>query len=98
MPLTSIPVDTRVRDRLKKYGLCRHAKQDVRTAMDMLQHDPRPRGLDWRRLETSNTSDLICRLGVGDYRVVYLLRDKQIPGGQGLPSRGRRRLVGRSGI
>lgn len=49
-------------------------KKAIRAALDLLDEDPRPRGLDWKRLETSTGSDLVYRLRVGDYRVVYVLR------------------------
>lgn len=51
-------------------------KKAVRAAIDALRDDPRARGLDWKRLETSATSDLLYRLRVGDYRVAYVLRGR----------------------
>ncbi len=52
-------------------------KRAVRAALDVLDRDPRPRGLDWKRLETSTAKHLLYRLRVGDYRVAYLLRGKE---------------------
>lgn len=59
-------------------GLPPEPKRRVRASIDLLQDDPRARGLDWKRLETSSTSDLLYRLRVGDYRVVYILRGADI--------------------
>lgn len=52
-------------------SLAPQPKRAVRAAIDLLQEDPRARGLDWKRLETAGTSEPLYRLRVGDYRVVY---------------------------
>jgi mRNA-degrading endonuclease RelE of RelBE toxin-antitoxin system len=49
------------------------AKREVRAAIDRLAEDPRPRGLDWKRLETAQTNGPVFRLRIGDYRVVYVV-------------------------
>lgn len=49
-------------------------KKAVRQAIDALGTDPRPNGLDWKKLETSQSTDLVYRLRVGSYRVAYVLR------------------------
>ena len=54
-------------------GLAPEPKRAVRAALDLLSEDPRGRGLEWKRLETSQTAEPIFRLRVGDYRVVYVV-------------------------
>lgn len=51
-------------------------KKALRKALDILDQDPRAPGLDWKRLETSKTTDLLYRLRVGDYRVAFVLRGR----------------------
>lgn len=53
-------------------------KKTIRLAIDALQSDARPRGYEWKRLETSTTSDLVFRLRVGSYRVAYVLRGTDV--------------------
>lgn len=48
-------------------------KRALRAALDLLDDDPRAHGLDWKRLETAQSSGPVYRLRVGDYRVVYVV-------------------------
>jgi mRNA-degrading endonuclease RelE of RelBE toxin-antitoxin system len=52
-------------------------KRAVRAAVDELRADARPKGVDWKRLET-DAEVLLYRLRVGDYRVVYVLLGSDI--------------------
>ena len=53
-------------------------KRKLRHALDALKRDPRPPGMDWRRLESSSTVDQVYRLAVGDYRIAYVLRGRNV--------------------
>jgi mRNA interferase RelE/StbE len=70
-PAFEIRYDARAAKELRK--LDRAVARRIATAVEALASDPRPAGV--RRL--TGATDL-CRIRVGDYRVVYAIRDAEL--------------------
>ena len=68
-----IQIDSKAFKALKKFP--KKDQQKIKEVVDSLKDDPRPMG--YRKLK-GNKNPVRYRIRIGDYRVIYQIKDKQL--------------------